>query len=71
MTVPPNTLASLSIWFTVWLSAKYDRRAPFIIGAASVAILGVFSSDGLFTQVILKGYIILLATKTGLLVCVF
>ncbi|KAJ7505302.1 major facilitator superfamily domain-containing protein [Mycena galericulata] len=40
MTVPPNTLASLSIWFTVWVSSRYDIRAPFIIGAAFVAILG-------------------------------
>ncbi|KAJ7761491.1 major facilitator superfamily domain-containing protein [Mycena maculata] len=40
MTVPPNTLASLSIWFTVWLSSRYDARAPFIIGSAFVAIIG-------------------------------
>ncbi|KAJ7600587.1 major facilitator superfamily domain-containing protein [Mycena floridula] len=49
MTVPPNTLAALSIWFTVWLSSRYNRRAVFIIAAAFVAILG---------------YIILIATKT-------
>ncbi|KAJ2934601.1 hypothetical protein H1R20_g2485, partial [Candolleomyces eurysporus] len=49
MTVPPNTLASFSIWGTVWLSSKVNRRAHFIIGAALVAILG---------------YIILLTTKT-------
>ncbi|KAJ7863090.1 major facilitator superfamily domain-containing protein [Mycena olivaceomarginata] len=40
MTVPPNTLASLSIWFTVWLSSRYNLRAPFIIGSAFIAILG-------------------------------
>ncbi|KAJ6559172.1 major facilitator superfamily domain-containing protein [Mycena vulgaris] len=40
MTVPPNTLASLSIWFTVWLSSRYNMRAPFIIGSAFVAIIG-------------------------------
>ncbi|OAX44296.1 MFS general substrate transporter [Rhizopogon vinicolor AM-OR11-026] len=40
MTVPPNVLASLSIWTTVWVSSKYNARAPFIIGAAIVAIIG-------------------------------
>ncbi|KAJ6508763.1 major facilitator superfamily domain-containing protein [Mycena sanguinolenta] len=40
LTVPPNTLASLSIWFTVWVSARYNVRAPFIIGSAFVAIIG-------------------------------
>lgn len=40
LTVPPNTLAALSIWFTVWLSSRYDRRAPFIIAAAFIAIIG-------------------------------
>ncbi|KAF8895519.1 major facilitator superfamily domain-containing protein [Infundibulicybe gibba] len=50
MTVPPNTLASLSIWFTVWLSSRYNRRAPFIIGSALVAIVG---------------YIVLLTTTTA------
>ncbi|KAJ7212094.1 major facilitator superfamily domain-containing protein [Mycena pura] len=40
MTVPPNVLASLSIWFTVWLSSRYNLRAPFIIGSAFVAIIG-------------------------------
>ncbi|KAF5340675.1 hypothetical protein D9611_007479 [Ephemerocybe angulata] len=49
LTVPPNALASISIWTTVWISSKYDCRAPFIIGAAVTAILG---------------YVILLATKT-------
>ncbi|KXN81772.1 hypothetical protein AN958_03698 [Leucoagaricus sp. SymC.cos] len=49
LTIPPDTLASISIWFTVWLSSKYDRRVLFIITAAGMAIIG---------------YIILLATKT-------
>lgn len=40
MSVPPNTLAALSIWGTVWLSTKYKMRAPFIIAAGAVAILG-------------------------------
>ncbi|KAJ7175883.1 major facilitator superfamily domain-containing protein [Mycena filopes] len=40
MTVPPNTLAALSIWTTVWLSSRYNIRAPFIIGSAFVAIVG-------------------------------
>ncbi|KAF4617158.1 hypothetical protein D9613_005941 [Agrocybe pediades] len=50
MTVPPNTIAALSIWGTVWVSSRVNKRAPFIIGAAGVAIIG---------------YIILLATKTA------
>ncbi|EAU85992.2 hypothetical protein CC1G_03015 [Coprinopsis cinerea okayama7 len=43
-------LASISIWATVWVSARVNKRAPFIIGSAFVAILG---------------YIILLTTKTA------
>ncbi|KAF9046565.1 major facilitator superfamily domain-containing protein [Panaeolus papilionaceus] len=50
LTIPPNSLAAISIWSTVWLSAKYDRRAPFILGAAAVAIIG---------------YIVLLTTRTA------
>ncbi|KAH9480432.1 putative transporter [Psilocybe cubensis] len=50
MTVPPNSLAAISIWVTVWFSSKYNARAPFILGAAVVAIIG---------------YIILLTTKTA------
>ncbi|KAJ3722074.1 major facilitator superfamily domain-containing protein [Lentinula guzmanii] len=42
LTVPPNTLAALSISLTVWLSIRYDRRAVFIIIAAAVAIIGSF-----------------------------
>ncbi|PBK97684.1 MFS general substrate transporter [Armillaria gallica] len=41
MTVPPNALASISIWLTVWLSSKYNLRAPFIIASAIVAIIAV------------------------------
>ncbi|TDL17873.1 MFS general substrate transporter [Rickenella mellea] len=48
MTVPPNSLAAFSIWGTVYLSSKYNVRAPFIIGAAFVAIIG---------------YIVLITTK--------
>lgn len=40
MTVPPNMLASFSIWTTVWISARYNFRAPFIVGAAVIAIIG-------------------------------
>lgn len=40
MSVPPNILASVSIWTTVWLSARCNLRAPFIIGAAVIAIIG-------------------------------
>ncbi|TFK64617.1 MFS general substrate transporter [Pluteus cervinus] len=50
MTIPPNTLAAISIWFTVWLSSRYNQRALFIIISAGVAIVG---------------YIVLLATKTA------
>lgn len=40
MTVPPNVLASFSIWTTVYFSNKCNVRAPFIIGAAIVSIIG-------------------------------
>ncbi|KAF9220957.1 MFS general substrate transporter [Gyrodon lividus] len=40
MTVPPNIVASLSIWGTIWLSSRWNMRAPFIIAAAVVAIIG-------------------------------
>ncbi|KAJ4491464.1 major facilitator superfamily domain-containing protein [Lentinula edodes] len=39
LTVPPNTLAALSIAFTVWLSVRCDCRAILIIIAAVVAII--------------------------------
>lgn len=71
MSVPPNALAALSIWGTVWLSSRYKIRAPFIIIAASVAILGEFSLRILANTTWLTcfstflGYIILITTKTG------
>lgn len=40
MTVPPNTLAALSIWAAAYLAAKYRMRAPFIIAAGGIAIVG-------------------------------
>ncbi|KAG2039597.1 MFS general substrate transporter [Suillus americanus] len=40
MTAPPNVLASFSIWTTVYFSSKFNVRAPFIIGAAIVSIIG-------------------------------
>lgn len=40
MTIPPNVLASFSIWTTVYFSSKCNVRAPFIIGAAIVSIIG-------------------------------
>jgi hypothetical protein len=68
MTVPPNTLAALSIWTTVWLSARSKIKAPFIITSAVVAIIGehccllnrLLRPNAYTTQ----GYIILLSTKT-------
>ena len=48
MTVPPNTLAALSIWTMVWLSSRFNKRAPFIIGSAGVAIIGSTSLDAFF-----------------------
>ncbi|KAI5986147.1 major facilitator superfamily domain-containing protein [Pisolithus albus] len=39
MTVPPNALASISIWGAVWLSSRWNLRASFIIGAALVPII--------------------------------
>jgi hypothetical protein len=69
MTVPPNTLAALSIWTTVWLSAKSQIRAPFIISAAVVAIIGVHRRRLDFSVRVdwlknTQGYIILISTKT-------
>ncbi|KAI0051402.1 MFS general substrate transporter [Auriscalpium vulgare] len=49
MTVPPNTLAALGIATGAWLAAKTRRRAPLIIGAAAIAIIG---------------YIVLITTST-------
>ncbi|KDQ62291.1 hypothetical protein JAAARDRAFT_454866 [Jaapia argillacea MUCL 33604] len=49
MTVPPYAVAAFSIWFAAWLSSKYQVRAPIIIAAAIVAIIG---------------YIVLITTKS-------
>ena len=40
MTVPPNFVATLSVWGTVWLSSRVNMRAPFIIVSAVIAIIG-------------------------------
>lgn len=40
MTVPPNTLAAISIGITAWLSTKYSIKAPFIISSIFIAIVG-------------------------------
>ncbi|KAG6830979.1 hypothetical protein H0H87_006630 [Tephrocybe sp. NHM501043] len=50
LTVPPNALAAISIGLTVWVSSRTNLRAPFIVGAAVVAIIG---------------YIVLISTHTG------
>jgi len=50
LTVPPYALSALSIGVTAWLSAKYEKRAIFIIIAGGVGILG---------------YILLLVTNTA------
>jgi len=67
LTVPPNSLASISLWGTIWLSTKYNQRAIFIIAAASVAIIGdKFSTRHMFLSSNLgQGYIVLLTTKTA------
>jgi MFS family permease len=41
MTVPPNTIAAIGIAFGAWLAAKTGRRAPLIMGASSIAIIGM------------------------------
>lgn len=48
LTIPPNVLAAISIWTTIWLSSKVNRRAPFIIGAAGIAIIGKLLHTGTF-----------------------
>lgn len=40
MTVPPNTLAAIGIGFGAWIAARTGRRAPLIIAAMSIAIIG-------------------------------
>jgi hypothetical protein len=60
-------LSCLGIVSGAWLAARTGRRAPFIIGSAVVAVLGMahcsclsfFSGSNRFS-----GYIILLTTKT-------
>ena len=65
--MPPNSLASISLWGTIWLSKKHNQRAIFIIAAASVAIIGdKFSTRHMFLSSNLgQGYIVLLTTKTA------
>ena len=41
MTVPPYVLSCIGIVSGAWLAARTGRRAPFIIGSAVVAILGM------------------------------
>jgi hypothetical protein len=41
MTVPPYVLSCLGIVSGAWLAARTGRRAPFIIGSAVVAVLGM------------------------------
>lgn len=67
LTVPPNSLASISLGVTVWLSTKHNRRAVFIIIAAFVAIIGnKFSAKHTFlSSNLVEGYIVLLTTKTA------
>ncbi|KNZ73050.1 hypothetical protein J132_01435, partial [Termitomyces sp. J132] len=40
LTVPPYALATLAIGSTVWVSSNLNLRAPFIVGAAIIAIIG-------------------------------
>lgn len=68
LTVPPNTLAAISIWTTVWLSSKVNQRAPFIICAAGLAIVGRLLLTGTLIDFLFDhfpGYIVLLTTSTG------
>lgn len=72
MTVPPNALASISIWLTVWLSSKYNLRAPFIIASAIVAIIGMqifFFSPGHNADVITSFYAYHSGHHTRVLAC--
>ncbi|KAA1477535.1 MFS general substrate transporter [Dentipellis sp. KUC8613] len=41
MTVPPNALAALGIWFGAWAAARTKLRAPWIIAAGVIAIIAV------------------------------
>ena len=64
MTVPPNVIATLSVWGTVWLSSRMNVRAPFIIAAGVVAIIGKenISSDYNVRTNPFPGYIILISS---------
>lgn len=42
MTVPPYAVAAASIWGAAVASAKYKKRAIFIIFSAVVAIVGKY-----------------------------
>jgi hypothetical protein len=41
MSIPPYVLSCIGIVSGAWLAARTGRRAPFIIGSAVVAILGM------------------------------
>ncbi len=65
MTVPPYVLACIGIVSGAWLAARTGRRAPFIIGSAVMAILGMLQLLKVFFRSNrFSGYIILLTTKT-------
>jgi hypothetical protein len=70
MTVPPYVLSCIGIVTGALLTARTGRRAPFIIGSAVVAIIGMtFCSCLRFVSGSnrFSGYIILLTTKKGTL----
>lgn len=50
MTIPPNAVACLSIWLIIWVSSRVDKRAPFILGSAVVAIIGECLVGSKFTH---------------------
>ncbi|KAH0831938.1 major facilitator superfamily domain-containing protein [Lanmaoa asiatica] len=64
LTVPPNTVASFSVWGTVWLSSRLNVRAPFIIIAGVVAIIGKesFCMNIMYELIHFPGYIILISS---------
>ena len=69
MTVPPNTAGCLSIWLIVWISSRVDKRAPFILGSAVVAIIGVCVpyKCQVYLYSLESGYIILLTARSGMM----